>query len=82
MREWLRDVRVGMRAMVWRWDDGVEWRGVCEVRREESLGVTLRRGLSDEGEGREVDVRSRVERDAKGVGVLREVIGLRRRMRV
>jgi len=80
--EWLRDVRVGRRAMVWRWDDGVEWRGVWVVRREESFGVASRRGLSDEGEGTEVEVRSRVERDGKGVGLVREARGLERRMRV
>jgi len=73
---------VGTRAMVWRWEEGVEWRGVCVVRREESFGVASRRGLSDEGEGTEVEVRSRVERDGKGVGLLREVRGLERRMRV
>ena len=80
--EWLRDVRVGRRAMVWRWEDGVEWSGVWVVRREERFGVASRRGLSDEGEGSKVDVRSRVERDGKSVGLVREVRGSERRMRV
>lgn len=80
--EWLRDVRVGRRAMVWRWEEGRECRGVWVVRREERRGVALRRGLSDEGVGSEVEVRSRVDREGKGVGLVRAVRGLDRRMRV
>lgn len=68
--------------MVWRWEEGVECRGVWDVRREESRGVASRRGLSDEGVGMKVDVRSRVEREGKAVGLVREVRGLERRMRV
>lgn len=68
--------------MVWRWEEGVECRGVWDVRREESRGVAARRGLSDEGVGMEVKVRSRVEREGKGVGLVREMRGLERRMRV
>ncbi len=80
--EWLRDVRVGRRAMVCRWEEGVAWRGVWVVRREERRGVALRRGLSEEGEGSEVEVRSRVEREGKEVGLVSEVRGLERRIRV
>jgi len=55
---------------------------VWVVSREESFGVASRTGLSDEGEGREVEVRSRVKREGKGVRLVSEVIGLDRRMRV
>ena len=58
------------------------WRGVWDVKREERFGVLWRRGFRASGVAMAVEVRSRVEREGKGVGLLREVMGLERRLSV
>ena len=52
------------------------------VKTDVSLGAVWRRGFKAGGLGRAVDVRSRVERVRKGAGLIRDVMGLERRLRV